>query len=104
MASTGYDDMSKEDRDAHDLAEAAREKEEQAGQSHKDLRPLGCSKLTASSSLSVVTRSSGGLRRGAITERYTREGSQRRSAATQIKGQPLVRSLLAMIRLGRLLK
>ncbi|KAI9638231.1 HSP20-like chaperone [Dioszegia hungarica] len=30
MASTAYDDMSKEDRDAHDLAEAAREKEEQA--------------------------------------------------------------------------
>lgn len=40
MASTAYDDMSKEDRDAHDLAEAAREKEEQAGQSPGNPYPL----------------------------------------------------------------
>jgi hypothetical protein len=33
MSSTAYDDMSKEERDAYDAAEAAREKAEQAGQS-----------------------------------------------------------------------
>lgn len=31
MSTKAYDDLSKEDRDAFDAAEAAREKEEQAG-------------------------------------------------------------------------